>query len=143
MNPTISRIALGIGLLVVAVALLLVLKGGDDDGGESTVSEPAKETGALTMKPKPKPKPRIQTVVVRGGEPVGGVKDLTFEAGETIRFDVRSDEDEEVHVHGYDIEELVGPGNDARFNFPGEIEGLFEVELHGTGTLIAELRVEP
>ena len=60
-----------------------------------------------------------------------------------VRFKVRSDAADEVHVHGYDVEEEVPAGGVASFSFPADIEGLFEVELHHSEAQIAELRVEP
>lgn len=86
----------------------------------------------------------IVTVVVKNGEPVGGIAELEFSAGEEIRFKVQADEAEEIHVHGYDLmEEVPQGGGTVEFDFPAEIEGIFEVELEGQGTQIAELRVNP
>lgn len=83
------------------------------------------------------------TVVVRDGEPVGGVQELEFSAGDRIRFDVRSDVADEVHVHGYDLMQDVPANGEISFDFPAEIEGIFEVELEGRKEQIAELRVNP
>lgn len=85
----------------------------------------------------------IPTIEVVNGEPVGGVQELEFSAGEQIRFRVSSDAAEEIHVHGYDIAEDVPAGGSVEFDFPAEIEGIFEVELEELGTQIAELRVNP
>src|SRR5699024_6212163 len=83
------------------------------------------------------------TVVVRDGAPVGGVQELEFSAGERIRFNVASDVADEVHVHGYDLAQNVPAGGEVSFDFPADIEGIFEVELEGRGVQIAELRVNP
>ncbi len=85
----------------------------------------------------------VPTIEIRGDEPVGGVQELEFSAGEEIRFEVSSDRAEEVHVHGYDIAKDVPAGGSVEFAFPADIEGIFEVELEGLGTQIAELRVNP
>lgn len=86
----------------------------------------------------------IVTVAVENGEPVGGIAELEFSAGNEIRFKVEADEAEEIHVHGYDLmEEVPQGGGTVEFDFPAEIEGIFEVELEGQGTQIAELRVNP
>jgi hypothetical protein len=79
----------------------------------------------------------------RDGEVVGGRARLTFEKGETARFAIASDVAEEIHVHGYDLYEDVPAGGTARFAFKADIEGIFEVELHGRGLEVAQLRVEP
>jgi len=85
----------------------------------------------------------VPTIEVRNGEPVGGVQTLEFSAGEEIRFRVSSDEAEEIHVHGYDIAKDVPAGGTIEFDFPAELEGIYEAELEGLGVQIAELRINP
>ena len=85
----------------------------------------------------------IPAVVVRNGEPVGGIQELEYSAGEEIHFQVESDVADEVHVHGYDLMEDVPKNGTVSFDFPAEIEGIFEVELEGRKEQIAELRVNP
>jgi len=84
-----------------------------------------------------------ETIVVRGGKPAGGVAELVYDAGEQVRFRVRSDVADEIHVHGYDLSEDVAAGGTASFSFPADIEGIFEVELEQRGEQLAQLRVEP
>jgi hypothetical protein len=85
----------------------------------------------------------VPTIEVRDGEPVGGVQTLEFSAGEEIRFRVSSDAAEEIHVHGYDIAKDVPAGGTIEFDFPAELEGIYEAELEGLGVQIAELRINP
>jgi plastocyanin len=85
----------------------------------------------------------VPTVVVRDGEPVGGIAELEYDAGDEVRFEVESDVADEVHVHGYDLMQDMPAGGSVSFDFPAEIEGIFEVELEGRGEQIAELRVNP
>ena len=89
------------------------------------------------------PASAVAAIVVAGGEPKGGIADLEFTRGEQIGFTVESDVPEEIHVHGYDIYGDLEPGKPTEFRFPAAIEGVFEVELHGTGAIVAELTVEP
>ena len=85
----------------------------------------------------------VPTITVRDGEPVGGIQTLEFSAGEEIRFRVSSDEAEEIHVHGYDISQDVPAGGVIEFDFPAELEGIYEAELEDLGVQIAELRINP
>jgi hypothetical protein len=85
----------------------------------------------------------IPTIEVRNGEPVGGIRELEYSAGEEIRFRVESDVADEVHIHGYDLMEDVPANGTVDFDFPAEIEGIFEVELEGRKEQIAELQVNP
>lgn len=86
---------------------------------------------------------KVPTVTIRNGEPVGGVAELEYSAGDDVRFEVSSDVADEVHVHGYNLLQAVPAGGTVSFDFPAEIEGIFEVELESRGTQIAELTVNP
>jgi hypothetical protein len=131
-----------VALVVAAVVLFVVLS--DDDGDSDPAASGTTKTATTTKQEKePKPKPEVTTIEVKGGEPVGGVQELTYTAGDEVRFDVEADVAEEVHVHGYDIIENVSPGKPASFEFPADIEGGFEVELEGAHVQIAELTVQP
>jgi len=137
-----------LGAIAVVSVLFVVLRGGDDDGGEPTSTQaPATQT-QTTQQTGPtadvEAKIAIETVIkVRNGKPVGGVKRLEYSKGERIRFQVRSDVGDEVHVHGYDRSKDVEPGGTVRFSFPATLEGVFEVELESRAEPIAELRVKP
>lgn len=85
----------------------------------------------------------VPTIIVKDGEPVGGVAEIAVGAGEDVRFKVSSDQAEEIHVHGYDLAQTVPAGGTVEFDFPAELEGIYEVELEKLGVQIAELRVEP
>jgi heme/copper-type cytochrome/quinol oxidase subunit 2 len=133
-----------VALVAVAVVLFVVLN--DDDGDSDQAASGTTTTATITTQEKnekPKPKPEITTIVVKGGEPVGGVQELDYTAGDEVRFEVEADVAEEVHVHGYDIMEDVSPGKPASFDFPADIEGGFAVELEGPHVQIAELAVQP
>ena len=81
---------------------------------------------------------------MRAGKPVGGVEKITVKKGDRARIEVTTtDTSDEIHLHGYDITRDIKPGSRARFSFAANAEGIFEIELHGSGTQIAELTVEP
>jgi hypothetical protein len=56
---------------------------------------------------------------------------------------VRTDSGEAVHLHGYNIEKEIVPGQPLRLPFTANIAGRFELELHPTDTLLAVLEVQP
>lgn len=120
-------------LAIVAIAALSACGGGDD------TTETTAAAGTTTAAQKP----AVPTIVVKNGEPVGGVQELEYSAGEQVGFKVDSDVADEIHVHGYDLMEDVPAGGSVTFSFPAEIEGIFEIELEGRKEQIAELRVNP
>ncbi len=140
MQSTTARIGLLAALVAVAVVLFIVLNG-DDDNDSETTSTTAQTTTEANGQPAGPP-----VITVRDGKPVGGVQDLSFNKGDQVQFEVRLDQPaEEVHVHGYDIEEPAAT-SPVRVSFPADIDGVFEVELHteGGGEFeIAELTVNP
>jgi hypothetical protein len=128
-------------LIALAIAVGLAACGSSsDETNEATnggVTRPADSPESASMGGK------VPTIVIRNGEPVGGIKQLEYNAGDEIRFEVKSDIAEEVHVHGYDLMQDVPAGGTVSFDFPAEIEGIFEAELEGRKEQIAEITVNP
>ena len=143
-------------LLIAAVVLvggiaLASSSGGDDDDGESPAQTTPAETQAAgdgetaadtAEQPAPPPKPRVDTIRIRDGGPVGGEKELRYERGDTIRLRFVSDAPGEVHIHGFDRYVQVGGGAKTT-SFKATLEGIFEVEEHGSGEILARLEIRP
>jgi hypothetical protein len=135
--------------VVVAVGLFLLLK--DDTADEDTVTTPPAQTASdgsepdeQAQKPEPRPeKPDVPQLEIEGGQPVGGVQEIEFESGVEARFEVVTDVADELHFHGYDLYFDVEPGKPNELSFDADIEGLFELESHSTGELLAEISVVP
>lgn len=153
---TAQRIAIVVLVVAVAVVGFVVLQPDDDSGSATgttsvaTTPSGGAQAGATvtrsrtTTAPRPRPAaPPVPRIVVSGGEPVGGVREIGVRKGETIRFTVVSDAPDDVHLHGYDVERPVAPGRPARFAVPADIEGIFQAELHHSGAQIAAVTVEP
>ena len=142
MRSNTARIAIAVGAIAVIVVLFVVLNGGDDsnDNKASTTTSTQSATSPATDQPAA---PAVQVVEVRGGQPVGGIKKLTYTKGDQVRFRVESDVADEIHVHGYDLKKDVPAGGSVSFSFPASIEGVFEIELEGRKTQIAQLTVRP
>jgi hypothetical protein len=141
-----ARIAfLGIAVVILVVALIALRPSSDDP--ETTADAPtATPTATSTPEPgetttsTPTPKPTADPGPLLTG---GKVVKLRFDKGETVRFQIRSPRDEEVHIHGYDIKKAVKAGQTARVSFKATIDGIFEIEFEDSATQIAELRVDP
>ena len=137
---------------VIAIVAVVVLRPGSeepDDAHRSSptertrpTSEPQRGSGHTERRATP-PEARYETIRFEDGRPLGGARDITVQSGDTVRIAVRSDRPEEIHIHGYERYLKVEPGRVARVRFPARLEGVFEVEAHSDGTLLANLRVEP
>ncbi len=83
------------------------------------------------------------TIRLESGEPVGGAARIEVTRGDTVTIRIRADTDEQIHVHGYDLTQSVGPGQPATLEFVAELEGIFDIEAHESGAHVAELVVSP
>jgi FtsP/CotA-like multicopper oxidase with cupredoxin domain len=156
--PRNQRIGLIVAAVAVAVlAFVIASPGGDDDGDKATQAAPAAQTDTGTgtdtatetqaEAPAP-PKPEVARIRIRGGEVVGGPPEIKVEKGDTVVIVVSADAPDDIHLHGYDIEKKVAPGQPARFRFKANFEGEFEIESHvaedaGREPLVGTLIVEP
>ena len=145
-----QRIALVAGAVLVAViAFVVVSPGGDDDSGSNQAAETTTAGGATTATDSVTPSaPAAESIQIRGGEVVGGPKTIKVTKGDRVRIVVSADAEDDIHLHGYDIEKKVEPGKPARFDLVASIEGQFEMESHvaedaGREPLVANLVVEP
>jgi hypothetical protein len=80
-------------------------------------------------------------VTVSGGQASGDTGRVQVPQGEHVSLVITSDVADEVHVHGYDLEEELEPGKPTNLTFDATVPGVFEVELHETGTLLLTLQV--
>jgi FtsP/CotA-like multicopper oxidase with cupredoxin domain len=145
-----TRVALlGVALVILVVAFLALRPSADDP--ETTADAPTATPtladtatpapGATeTPTPTPTPKPTVDPGPLLTGSKVVKIR---VDKGDTVRFRVRSPEDEEVHIHGYDIKKDVKAGQTSKVSFKATIDGIFEIEFEGAAKQIAELRVDP
>jgi hypothetical protein len=138
-----AKRALPLLLALLAIAGLGACGGSDDESSTVSAESGSTTTADGSISQGSTEQPAVTTIVVRNGEPVDGVQELEYSAGEQVRFKVQSDVVDEIHVHGYDLMKDVEAGGSVSFSFPADIEGIFEVELEGLKEQIAELRVNP
>jgi hypothetical protein len=122
MSRTQRLVLLGLAVVVIAVAAVIIGTGGSSDSNATS---------------------QAATVVVKNGQPVGGVKKVTFKKGGTVDLTVKSDTADEVHFHGYDVHKDVTKGGTVQFKFPATIDGQFIVELENHKTELADVTVTP
>jgi hypothetical protein len=123
-----ARLGLLAVVIVAAVVVFIVLKNNDSNESSDTAKG-------------------VQTLSVdASGNPVGGVKTLTYNKGDQVELRVNlAKPEEEVHVHGYEIAKPA-EHSPVTFSFPANLDGVFEIEVHRldkTEGPIAELHVNP
>ncbi len=128
MQSRAARLGLIAAIVVVAIVVFVVLKNDNSDTSRDTAKG-------------------VQTISVdASGNPVGGVKTLTYNKGDQIELHVNlAKPEEEVHVHGYEIAKPA-EHSPVTFSFPANLDGVFEIEVHRLDKSegpIAELHVNP
>jgi hypothetical protein len=130
--------------IVVAAGLFFVLRpdNGDDNASGTTTTTATTSTTTTATEPTEPPPPATVRIVVRGGEPVGGVRNVTVSKGRQVVLIVSSDVADEVHLHGYNLKRDVAPGAPARLPFRATINGTVEVELEQRGLPLARITTQ-
>ena len=131
--------------LILAGGLFLFFRSRDDGSSATTTTTTrATTTGIVPQPPQPPPAPQVQQIriVVRGGKPVGGVKDVTVAKGQRAVIVITSDVADELHLHGYNLKRDLTPGQTARLPFRATIEGTVEAELESRGLPLVRITTQ-
>ena len=102
---------------MAVLAFVIASPGGDDDGDNgvaddrhdatdtgTTETDTPTETGAASVEAE------VTQIDIRGGEVVGGPAEVRVKNGDTVVIVVSADAPDDIHLHGYDIEKKVEPG---------------------------------
>jgi len=159
MSRTARFLFIGVAVVIAAVAVVLLRPESEDETADDPSTQQQETTaaekepaGASNSEPtataEAAPEPPPVEIGVRNYKVVGGAKRIEVEKGDTVRLLIRSDVEDEIHVHGYDLYGNPAPGKPARFKFKAKLEGEYEIEGHqaadqGLDPVIARLVVTP
>jgi len=87
------------------------------------------------------PQNRTFDVSIKGGEMRPG--EISVHKDDTVTLRVDTDEPTELHLHGYDVEQEVQPGQEAKLQFKADLTGRYEIEDHETEKELGVLQVRP
>lgn len=128
MNRTVVVIVLVIlGLSVLFLALR-------PDSTSSKDDEP-------TETPADEPQERVYDVAIGGG--AMNPAEISAEEGNFVTLRLTSESPVEVHMHGYDLEGDVLPGEETELSFEADASGRFDIEDHETEAQLGTLLVQP
>ena len=117
---------------------------GGDDGGEvapTTVTSATTATSTSDATTTAGFAGKLIQVRVAGGKVETAERRVTVSKGDRVRVQVESDVADEVHVHGYDLSNDVGPGKPATIEFTANLPGVWEVELENATRKLFDLEV--
>ena len=138
-----QRLTFAVVAAVIAVVAIVIAvsSGGSSSGGDASATPTASSSSSSSGGAQAKPATTV--VTVKNGQPAGGITKIKVNKGDQVKFTVKSDTADEIHVHGYDFHKDVAKGGSVSFSFPATIEGVFVIELENAGVQIAQLTVEP
>ncbi|MGH3343661.1 MAG: hypothetical protein ACRDPK_12460 [Carbonactinosporaceae bacterium] len=136
-------------LVLVTLGLLGLAVGGCASGeagsAQARTTQPPAAGGEATRTPD-EGTPRTAAaktvrITIAKGEVSPAPDRVPVDLGEQLRIVVRSDQADEVHVHGYDAEARVTPAAPATLTFTADQPGLFDVETHESHQVLVQLEV--
>lgn len=139
MTPT-SRTRAALG----ALALGLALAGCGSSDGDAPLTTPATTPAATAAAPATTtatPATTVIEVTVAKKVVTPAPRTITVTKGQQIALTVTSDQPDEVHVHGIDVEKELEAGQPGTLTFTASQTGSFEVETHKSGLLLFKLDV--
>lgn len=131
----ITRPRIAATLAALGAALTLTACGSAED---STPVAPTARPSAQELTAAPADPSEF---IIHNGERVSGPADIDVRVGDTVKFTIISDVDDELHIHGYDKTFPLKSGEFTTVELKADIPGKFEAELHETGSLVTIIQV--
>jgi glucose/arabinose dehydrogenase len=128
-------------------ALLVGCAAGDDvtaspEPDQSSVTSARASATPTPATPSPTaPAPVQIEVALAAGTVTPPPSRVAVPLGSPVELTVTSDVADEIHVHGYELEEAVAAGGSVTIRFTADQAGLFDVETHETEKFLTQLQV--
>lgn len=123
---------------LVLIGLFLALK-----PGKGTVPPAATSSAQQASSSPTQSNTKIFELFVKNRKLVSGPETLKVNEGDDVTIRITADEDEELHLHGYDKSVDLTKNQPADLNFTASLTGRFPYELEKSKTEIGTLEVQP
>jgi Flp pilus assembly protein TadG len=120
-RPTLRRLT-SVAIAALTAATLAGCSSGSDGSGSGK--------GPVAVK-----------VAVKDGKVEPPTHRVDVKVGQKVRLTVTSDQDDELHIHGVDIEKPLHAGRPLTVEFAENQSGVFEVETHESNLQLVQLEV--
>ncbi len=124
--------------LVILGGFFVILKPKKQTGTGNAISQATSSSQISTQ-----PNSKIFELVVKSRKLVSGPETLKVIEGDNVTIKITADEDEELHLHGYDKMVDLTADKPAELNFTANLTGRFIYELEHSKTDIGALEVSP
>ncbi|HEY1074894.1 MAG TPA: hypothetical protein VGE59_04365 [Patescibacteria group bacterium] len=140
-----SAIFIAIGVLVLLAAIFFFNKSANPEPAvTATPTGQQSTTASSEASPIPSPTPSVAELIINvPADLTLTAQTLRVKEGEKATIKVTSQVADEVHLHGYDLSQAVGPGTPAQIDLTADKTGRFEIELEERGKAIGILEVYP
>jgi hypothetical protein len=132
-------------LLIVPAFLVLLVSCGNDKGssgaGNTSLAPAATAVGPDTTGGEKPVSGDAAEIVVKVGKDDSAERIEHVSLGQTVELRLLSDDDEEYHVHGYDLVGKAAAGVEYDFKFTADKAGRFEVESHTSNKVLLVIDV--
>lgn len=128
-----------VGLALVAVLTACGTSGADETSGStsssSSSSSPSSSSSSSSTPSSASssastPVGRTLEVTIKGNKVTPAPSTVKLGIGETLTLTVTSDHDDQLHVHGFDVEKALPAGTPVSVELTGKTPGVYEVETH-------------
>jgi hypothetical protein len=113
-----------------------------DDHGDHSHGHDTDETDESGEADATEQADHVFTYTIADGVAEPPLEQHTVDQGSTVRIEVTSDVADELHMHGYDVETEMTPGEVAVLEFTADMTGRFALETHEAGLMLLDLLVE-
>jgi hypothetical protein len=118
--------------LIIGLGMIVTQHAGSPAVSEATVHSTQLATALKTF-----------TLVVQNRKLIVGPHTLNVAQNDTVTIIITADEDEELHVHGYDLHIDLKKNTKASLSFVASSSGRFPFELERSKTDLGALEVQP
>src|SRR6185437_6549391 len=149
MSMTVRRVAFTLAGIALTAALWRVF---EPQHGNLGIDAPAvaavptgdvPPTGVAGSGPGASAPHEVLEIEIKEGRVVSGAALLRAHEGDEITIRIASDRRDEVHLHGYDLQVPMGPGDPAIVAFTASRTGRFGLEAHRSHLELATLEIYP
>jgi len=107
------------------------------------VQAPQTSPTAQASSPTPESNAKTFELTIKGKKLTSGPSTIKVNQGDNVTIKITGDEEEELHVHAYDVSVELIPNEQATLTFSAKMSGRFPFELEKSKTEIGAIEVQP
>lgn len=134
---------IGAAAIIVLIGLFYILKPKTNSISQFTYTPSSESTPSAQSPSAQNSNVKTFDLVVQNRKLVAGPDTLQVTEGDEVTINITADEDEELHLHGYDKSVDLEASKAASLTFTADKSGRFPYELEHSKTEIGALEVQP